>query len=255
MSEGTSGLRQQILALGATLVGFADMQGVLEGELACWPRAISIALAFPDEVIGRIAKGPTLEYYHAYNRFNERLNEIAAQTAALVRALGYRAEPFPATAEAQDLDVRNLRVAFQHKTAATRAGLGWVGKSALLVSYRCGPRLRLATVLTDMPLAVGTPVTVSECGDCIVCVRACPGGAVCGEQWWAGRPREELFDAQACLIEASRQLSERVGVNHPVCGICIAVCPQGRPKARKGRGSEPLDTASAERGHDTMRTR
>ena len=238
MDETTSGLRQRILALGATLVGFADMEGVLEGEFACWPRAISIALAFPGEVISRIAKGPTLEYYRAYNQFNERLNEIAAQTVTLIHTLGYRAECFPATVHGSNLDVRSLSAAFHHKTAATRAGLGWVGKSALFISYQRGPRVRLVTVFTDMPLEVGTPVTVSECGDCSACARACPGGAVHDEDWWAGRRREELFDAHACFVEASRQLKERVGVNYPVCGICIAVCPQGRPRASEG--SHPL---------------
>jgi hypothetical protein len=44
MNDTTSGLRQQILALGASIVGFADMDGVLQGELARWPRAISIAV-------------------------------------------------------------------------------------------------------------------------------------------------------------------------------------------------------------------
>jgi epoxyqueuosine reductase len=160
----------------------------------------------------------------------------------LIHTLGYRAEPFPATVGGRDLDVRNLRAAFQHKTAAARAGLGWVGKSALFISYEHGPRVRLVTVFTDMPLEVAAPVTVSECGDCIVCVRACPGGAVQGKEWWPERPREDLFDAHACFVEASRQLSERVGVNYPVCGICIAVCPEGRPGAQ-GSHPQPRNTA------------
>jgi len=233
VSDATSVLRQRILALGATLVGFAGMEGVLEGEFARWPRAISIALAFPDEVIEPIAEGPTAEYFEAYNRFNERLNEIAAQTVGFIRNLGYQAEFVAATVGNGGLDEPGMRVGFQHKTAATRAGLGWVGKSALLITYRCGPRVRLVTVFTDMPLEVGTPVTASECERCIACVRACPGGAIYDEDWWAGRPRDEFFDAGACYVEARRQLMERVGADHPVCGICIAVCPKARP--RKGR--------------------
>ncbi|MGQ9572297.1 MAG: 4Fe-4S double cluster binding domain-containing protein [Dehalococcoidia bacterium] len=243
MDETTSELRQEILALGASLVGFADMDGVLEGELARWPRAVSIALALPEDVIARVAKGPTLDYYKAYNQWNERLNEIAAEAAALIRARGHRAEVFPATVHGEQLDVHNLRVAFAHKTAATRAGLGWVGKSALLVSYQHGPRVRFVTAFTDMPLAVATPITASECGDCKVCVRACPGGAISGEDWWAGRPREELFDARACFLEACRQLKQRVGIDSPVCGICIAVCPQGRPGMRAGPRSRRGDRA------------
>jgi len=226
MGENISVFRQQILTLGATLVGFADMEGVLDGEFARWPRAVSIALALPDEVVDSIAEGPTLDYYGAYHKANERLNEIAAQTVGLIHTLGYQAEPFAATVHDRDLDDQNIRVPFQHKTAATRAGLGWVGKSALLISYQCGPRVRLATVFTDMPLEVGTPVTVSECKRCTACVRACPAGAIRGEDWWAGRPREEFFDAHACRAEARRQLMERVGVDNSVCGICIAVCPK-----------------------------
>ena len=239
MSDATSVLRQRILALGATLVGFADMEGVLEGEFARWPRAISIALAFPDEVIDPVAEGPTPEYFRAYNRLNERLNDIAAQTARLIGALGYQAESFPATVDTGDLDDRDIRVGFQHKTAATRAGLGWVGKSALLITYRCGPRVRLTTVFTDMPLELGTPVTASECERCIACVRACPGRAITGEDWWAGRPREEFFDAGACYVAARRQLMERVGADHPVCGICIAVCPKGRSERDRARATPP----------------
>jgi epoxyqueuosine reductase len=230
MSDATSLLGRRVLGLGATLVGIADMEGALEGELARWPRAVSIALAFPDEVIDAIAEGPTPEYLDAYNRFNERLNEIAAQTVRLIRDLGYQAEFVAATMDDGNLGDQGMRVGFQHKTAATRAGLGWVGKSALLVTYRCGPRVRLVTVFTDMPLNVGAPVTASECERCVACVRACPGRAITGEDWWAGRPREEFFDAQACYTAARRQLLERVGVDHAVCGICIAVCPEGRPK-------------------------
>jgi epoxyqueuosine reductase QueG len=239
MSDATSVLRQRILALGATLVGFADMDGVLEGELARWPRAVSIAVAFPGEVIEPIAEGPTPEYYRAYNQFNERLNEIAAQTVQLIRDLGEQAEFVAATLDDGALDDQGMRVGFQHKTAATRAGLGWVGKSALLITYESGPRVRLVTVFTDMTLEVGTPVTASECERCIACLRACPGGAIRDEEWWAGRPREEFFDAQACYAAARRQLMERVGVDHPVCGICIAVCPKGRPKRDPGKTLAP----------------
>jgi epoxyqueuosine reductase QueG len=50
-----------------------------------------------------------------------------------------------------------------HKTVATRAGLGWVGKSALLISDRFGAALRLTSVLTDAPLPVAKGVNVSNC--------------------------------------------------------------------------------------------
>ena len=39
-----------------------------------------------------------------------------------------------------------------HKAVARTEGIGWQGKSLLIVSPQYGPRIRLATVLTDMPL-------------------------------------------------------------------------------------------------------
>jgi epoxyqueuosine reductase QueG len=242
MSSDSSVFRQQILALGATLVGFADMEGVLEGEFARWPRAVSIAVVLPDDVIDSVVEGPTPQYYDTYNKANEQLNRIAAQTAELIRTLGYQAAPIPATADDQEFLAQNLGAFFQHKTAATRAGLGWVGKSALLISYEHGPRVRLATVFTDMPLEVGTPVAESECKRCIACVRACPGEAISGEDWQPGRTREDFFDAYACYVGARRQLVERVGVDEPVCGICIAVCPKGRQPGASARAGQARRT-------------
>jgi epoxyqueuosine reductase QueG len=44
--------------------------------------------------------------------------------------------------------------------AATRAGIGWIGKKDLLVSEKFGPRNRLASVLTNYPFEnLGGPIT------------------------------------------------------------------------------------------------
>ena len=44
---------------------------------------------------------------------------------------------------------------FASKTAATRAGLGWIGKTALLVTPEWGPAVRLGTVFTYAALGAG----------------------------------------------------------------------------------------------------
>ena len=87
---------------------------------------------------------------------------------------------------------------FPHKTAATAAGLGWIGKTALFVSPEFGPAVRLATVFTDLDLPAGEPVTEGRCGDCTDCVDACPAGCGRDVAWRAGMRRDELFDASAC---------------------------------------------------------
>ena len=213
------------------MVGFADVGGLTPPTLSCWPRGVSIALALDPESMKGLGDGPTADYYREYERVNRALNEIAGRTAEAIFALGCRAEPFPATirghAQGGEFE-QTLRVEFPHKTAATRAGLGWVGKSALLVTPRFGPRVRLATVFTDLPLQVGAPLTAGACGDCKACSRACPAGAIKGNEWRTGLRREEMVDVRACWETARRLLRERVGANDVVCGVCVAVCPVGR---------------------------
>jgi epoxyqueuosine reductase len=115
---------------------------------------------------------------------------------------------------------------FPHETAATQAGLGWIGKTALFVSPTLGPRLRLATVFTDAELAVGEPVSESRCGACRRCVDACPAGAGHDVLWSAGVSRDELLDFYAC----ERQNASNIGAVGDICGICIAACPYGRTR-------------------------
>ena len=230
-SEDGQWLRREILGLGATLVGFADMSPERSLPYAGLTRAISIAVQLTPEIIEAVRQGPTAEYAVEYERVNARLNQIASTTCARVQALGHRAESFPATIHGALLEdpayQRDLCVAFQHKTAATRAGLGWIGKAAILVTPEHGPRVRLVTVFTDMPLQTGEPITRCRCGDCTECVEACPGSVIRGQSWEVGMPREALIDVHLCHAASHRVTLQHAGQQGP-CGICVAVCPWGR---------------------------
>jgi len=208
---------------GADLVGFADVAG-----LAALPRAVSFAIRHQPRALRAPDEMPNPDYHGEYVDFNRRLTEIAERIAAMLRERGYRTIANPGTAPASEFDVERLAAPFQHKTAATRAGLGWIGKCALLVTPQLGPGLRLGSLLTDAPLEVGEPVTESDCGDCMVCVQACPAEAMTGENWCAGRPREEFYDAFACR-EMCRQRSQERDIDAGICGVCMAVCPR-RPR-------------------------
>jgi epoxyqueuosine reductase QueG len=217
-------LRGKIMSFGASLVGFADIR-----EFAPWPRAISIALALDPVIVKGVKNGPTPEYYKEYLRANATLNEIAQKTVRLLLGADYQAEPFPATVADSDPEYeRILKAAYQHKTAATRAGVGFIGKSGLLITPDFGPRVRLVTVFTDFPLPTGQPIVEGRCGGCRLCVEACPVGAIRGREWRAGMAREKLIDARACRRGAKRLLEERVGADEAVCGICVAICPRGQ---------------------------
>jgi epoxyqueuosine reductase QueG len=115
---------------------------------------------------------------------------------------------------------------FPHKLAATRAGLGWIGKSSLLVTPRHGPRLNLATLLIDVDLPCGDPVTTSKCGECVDCVDACLYHCILGVNWHPGMPRDDLLDAHLCSAKREAFRSA-IGHKHE-CGLCLLACPFGK---------------------------
>ncbi len=190
------------------------------------PRAISLLAGFRPAALRGVKNGPTEAYYADYQRLNATLDTAAAALARHLERCGHHAVAVEATLEEYD-DVADWGDAgvFAHKTAATQAGLGWVGKTALFVSPLLGPKLRLATVFTDLDLAPGTPLTVSRCASCRRCVDACPAGAGRDVQWQAGMARDLLYDEKACELHLD-DFPDLGGV----CGVCVAVCPFGRPE-------------------------
>ena len=128
-------------------------------------------------------------------------------------------------------DPVNIRGDFPHKTAATRAGLGWIGRNCQLVTRPFGPWIRLATVFTDLRLTPSTPFDRDFCGKCQRCVEACPAAALKGGSWYPGMPREEILDAPACdAWKKENYFQFHEGHN---CGICSAVCPAGLKLMKK----------------------
>jgi epoxyqueuosine reductase len=188
------------------------------------PRAISLLVSFHPAALEDLEEGPTETYHADYQRLNATLNTAAASLGRYLEHSGYRASLVEATLEdyAEVEDWGDAGV-FAHKTAATQAGLGWIGKTGLFISPVLGPKLRLATVFTDLNLPTGTPVTAGRCGSCRRCVDACPAGAGRDVRWRAGMARDLLFDEKAC----ERYLDDFPELDG-VCGACVAVCPFGR---------------------------
>ena len=107
--------------------------------------------------------------------------------------------------------------------------LGWIGKSCLLITPEYGPRVRLATILTDAPLDAGSPAG-ERCSECKACVDRCPVGAFSGAEFDPSQPREARFNAHLCR-EYGRNREEKLGEG--LCGLCVFICPYGRPNGPK----------------------
>jgi len=95
--------------------------------------------------------------------------------------------------------------------------------------------VRWGTVLTDAPLAPGRPIEAGGCGDCNVCVEACPPHAFTGRPFHMTEPREVRMDVQKCYQQLFEVRRKEVGLN--ACGVCVYVCPFGR-KASSARSEK-----------------
>ena len=207
---------------GADLVGFADVRDLPAEMTGGLSTAVSIAVRLDPSIVSEISNGPTQRYYQEYVRINELLGQLCSQIADLLTTYGRQARAIEATTA--NFDTRTLSMPVQHKTIATRAGLGWIGKSALLITEEYGSAVRLGSVLTDAELETGEPIVKSRCGECHKCVDSCPAGAITGSNWNLGAPRESMFDAFVCSDTAER-LAGWQGIEARICGICINACP------------------------------
>jgi epoxyqueuosine reductase QueG len=187
-----------------------------------FPYAISMVIPMDPYIMASIQKGPNQNYADEYSRVNSLINKISAEMTNEIKKRGYQADPLAAS---DRTDTVNIKGDFPHKTAATMAGNGWIGRHCQLITRKFGSWVRLATVFTDMKLPFGTPTKRNFCGKCKQCVEACPANALVGNAWYPGLPREDILDVMACdQWKQEHYFQYHNGHN---CGICSAVCPYG----------------------------
>ncbi|MBW7990672.1 MAG: epoxyqueuosine reductase [Planctomycetes bacterium] len=215
-------IRASLLEKGACLIGYADVSDLDYEAAAGLKNAVSIAVALNPSVVCEISKGPTTKYNQEYNRANNLLTDLCGHAVEILISEGYKAVALKPTIK--KVDLTKIDANLPHKTVATKAALGWIGKSALLITKRYGAAIRLASVLTDAKLDTATPVEQSMCGDCHHCVDHCPASAIKGNNWQLGFSRDAIFDAFACC-ETATKLAKKIEVQSTICGICINVCP------------------------------
>ena len=216
---------------GASLVRVADTARLagIDTEpadlLDGFPRAVSMAVRLSDAVMDMIDRQPTPLYSSHYSRVNALLDDLAVRTTNLLQMSGARAVPIPAS---QTLDSEKWTSYISHKAVALAAGIGWQGKSLLVVSPEFGPRMRLTTVLTDADLAPDAPIK-NRCGNCQQCQDHCPAGAIIGantDSHYASR--SEAVDLEKCVNHLEDVFGGLPHITPHICGICIKVCPWGQ---------------------------
>jgi epoxyqueuosine reductase len=127
---------------------------------------------------------------------------------------------------------------------AQAAGLGWIGKNAMLISPTAGSWFLLTAFVTDVPLPADAPLETDHCGTCTACLDACPTDAF---------PEPGVLDAARCTsaltVESQTPipLELRSGLGDWVfgCDVCQEVCPWNRHAPGSSEPTlQPRDGAS-----------
>jgi epoxyqueuosine reductase len=203
---------------GGSLFGVADLRSFRKEEIFLSSSlmdqlsyGISVGFHLSDALLEEIENQPTPLYFHHYQRVNILLDTIGLIVTSAIQGLGYQAVPIPAS---QIVDWKTQKGHLSHKHLAQAAGLGWIGRNNLLVNEQFGSRVRLVTILTDIPLMVSAP-TIKDCGSCLDCLSVCPAGAI--------KVRQEEFDHRRCY-EQLRTFAKTLHFSHNICGVCVKAC-------------------------------
>ena len=202
---------------GASLFGAADIAEIKK-EFSLLPEsnlntAVSIAFRLSRAVLNTIHDSPTKLYFHHYKQANYFLDNLGLRIANFIQERGFNAMPIPAS---QVIDREAQKGHISHRKIAQLAGLGRIGRNNLLVTPDFGAGVRLATILTDLPLEYDEPLKKQDCGQCMECVSLCPAGAI--------KEKTEDFDRMACYGQLDI-FRKKCQIGHHICGICVKACP------------------------------
>ncbi len=202
-------------------MGFADLTPV-PNSVPGYPSGICFAIPHDDAAFDSLPSDDA--FLGAIDSISKRSRHLYRIVQETLESWGFRHRRASFHVPAEELP--HFRERIPQKMVATLAGLGWIGKSTLLVSGDYGPRIRLCVILTDAVLTPDQPVVGSRCGGCRACVDACPVGAILNRNWSQGVDRSALIDIHRCnrhLWETASTLGRK-----QVCGLCLKVCPVGQ---------------------------
>jgi epoxyqueuosine reductase len=213
---------------------FADMRFTMaRPEESCHPETllpgartvVSAALCYwlpePERPQGH-GRLPRYTWFDAYAQLREKLDVLGRRLCELEGGGSYRV----------------LVDANQHvdREAAARSGVGFYGKNTLLITRRHGSWVVLGTLVTDLELESTAPLEL-DCGECRLCIEACPTGAL-DEPGTLDSTRCLSYWTQAPAPPPAAYRGE-LGAQVYGCDICQDVCPWNRG-VEKRRAAEPM---------------
>lgn len=204
----TESLKSMIRGFGLDLVGIADL-GLLEGIPSGMATGnteflkryqYAIVMGIQVGKLGKNATGIEVDLF---------LEKTALELTAFLEKRKFNSLIIHTEDE---IDPVNRMGLLSLKVLAKGAGLGWQGRSLLIISPEYGPIHRWIAVLTNMDLIADRSLT-NLCGDCFLCVDRCPYDALTLAVF-DDHPdhREDVLDITVCRGDDG-------------CNVCLIVCP------------------------------
>jgi epoxyqueuosine reductase len=110
------------------------------------------------------------------------------------------------------------------KAWAQQAGLGWIGRHSVLINKEIGSFIFLGVIIIDAEINYDSPVFEDHCGNCRLCIEACPTKAINGNK---------TIDARKCIswltvekkTPVPEELKGKIGGRLFGCDLCQEICP------------------------------
>jgi epoxyqueuosine reductase len=195
-----------------------------------YSRAVTIGIALPKAIVDLLPTANdairSIYQHQVYSVISARLSVVSSVMTSCLQAAGHSVFPIPNAVVG--IDPERMAAVFSDKLAPHLAGLGWIGKSCMLITPDRGPRVIWGTILTDAPLPPTGEALQSRCGSCRACVDICPAKAYTGRDFDEAEPREARFNAYACWMYIQKNLAAK----GQTCGLCLYACPHGMKRHR-----------------------
>ncbi|MGQ9534686.1 MAG: epoxyqueuosine reductase [bacterium] len=204
-------IRQFLKNYQVRIIGFGETPDTItKFEITeDYPRVIVFGYQISKAVLSTIKDRPTLIYKQHYKTVNWLLDQTAYHLVQFIVDKGFNAIAIPAS---QTVDWQNQKGHISHKLLALASGLGYIGRSGLLINPQFGAQVRYVSVLTDLEFEPDKKIS-GDCGNCKKCIVACPAGAI----------SETGVDLKKCL-EKLKTFARIPGIGQYICGVCVKVC-------------------------------
>lgn len=212
--EWTADIKQYALENGADQVGILKVRDewIFEGQEVSekWIIILGLKMDFSELSQAPEEVGTTSVIQTYYDG-----NVLAYQLSNWLRGQGWAAHGYCGP----------MASAITVIPVALAAGFGQLGKHGSLISNKFGANVRLAYVLTDIPLTEeDAPIDFGVdnfCMSCQVCTEACPPGAISPDKQMVRGVEKWYVNFDKCVP----YFNDTGG-----CGVCIARCPWSNPE-------------------------